>query len=41
MRPTTLRQRLTLAAMCVATFMIQVDVTIVNVALPPSSAACI
>src|SRR5580692_3445261 len=28
------RQRLTLAAMCVATFMIQVDVTIVNVALP-------
>jgi len=34
MRPTTLRQRLTLAAMCVATFMIQVDVTIVNVALP-------
>lgn len=30
----SLRQRLTLAAMCVATFMIQVDVTIVNVALP-------
>ncbi|MGH3291163.1 MAG: MFS transporter, partial [Trebonia sp.] len=29
-----LRRRLTLAAMCVATFMIQVDVTIVNVALP-------
>jgi DHA2 family methylenomycin A resistance protein-like MFS transporter len=28
------RQRLTLAAMCVATFMIQVDVTIVTVALP-------
>src|SRR6476469_9262098 len=28
------RQRLTLAAMCVATFMIQLDVTIVNVALP-------
>jgi len=30
----SLRRRLTLAAMCVATFMIQVDVTIVNVALP-------
>ena len=29
-----LRRRLTLAAMCVATFMIQLDVTIVNVALP-------
>ena len=28
------RRRLTLAAMCAATFMIQVDVTIVNVALP-------
>lgn len=28
------RRRLTLLAMCVATFMIQVDVTIVNVALP-------
>jgi MFS transporter, DHA2 family, methylenomycin A resistance protein len=34
MRSESLRQRLTLAAMCVATFMIQVDVTIVNVALP-------
>src|SRR5580692_7209519 len=28
------RRRLTLLAMCVATFMIQLDVTIVNVALP-------
>ena len=28
------RQRLTLLAMCVATFMIQLDVTVVNVALP-------
>jgi hypothetical protein len=28
------RQRLTLLAMCAATFIIQVDVTIVNVALP-------
>jgi len=34
MKSESLRQRLTLAAMCVATFMIQVDVTIVNVALP-------
>ena len=30
----SMRRRLTLTAMCVATFMIQVDVTIVNVALP-------
>jgi MFS family permease len=28
------RRRLTLPAMCVATFMIQLDVTIVNVSLP-------
>ena len=28
------RRRLTLLAMCAATFMIQLDVTIVNVALP-------
>jgi DHA2 family methylenomycin A resistance protein-like MFS transporter len=34
MKSESQRQRLTLAAMCVATFMIQVDVTIVNVALP-------
>src|SRR5690348_3479369 len=30
----TLRRRLTLLVMCVATFMIQLDVTVVNVALP-------
>src|ERR1700684_4020943 len=33
-RLTGRRRRLTLLAMCVATFMIQLDVTIVNVALP-------
>src|ERR1700733_1090257 len=33
-RPGPRRRRLTLLAMCVTTFMIQLDVTIVNVALP-------
>jgi hypothetical protein len=35
------RRGLTLLAMCAAAFIIQVDVTIVNVALPPSNAVCI